>query len=74
MQSDFCWQLARVMFDFMRRGYCTPKLWAKLQHCLRRHHAPWSCPCWELLRRIRADYCDMLYVGSAQPPPPQPPR
>ncbi len=75
VQSDFCWQLARVMFDFMRCGYRMPKLWAKLQlHCLRRRHAPWSCFWWELLRRIRGDYCHMLYVGSAQLPLPPPPR
>jgi hypothetical protein len=30
VQSDFCWQLARVMFDFARRGYRMPQLWAKL--------------------------------------------
>lgn len=74
VREDFCWQLARVMFDFAGRGYKMPKLWAKLQHCLRRRHAPWRCPWWALLQHIRADYAYMLHVGSAQPPPPPPPR
>jgi hypothetical protein len=35
IQEYLCWQLARMMFDFYRRGYRMLPLWKRLERCLR---------------------------------------
>ncbi len=35
VKEDFCWHLARMMFDFYRRDYRMRPMWKRLERCLR---------------------------------------
>ena len=53
--EDFCWHLARMMFDFYRRGYRMRPMWKRLERCLRWQRAfkptPW-CRLYKRTQRI----------------------
>ena len=53
VKEDFCWHLARMMFDFHRRGYSMRPMWKRLERCLRWRPAFKPTPWFALYRRIR---------------------
>jgi hypothetical protein len=52
-KEDFCWHLARMMFDFYRRGYNMRPMWKRLERCLRWQPAFKPTPWYTLYRCMR---------------------
>jgi hypothetical protein len=67
--DNFQQEMARVLFDFARRGYNMAPLWRKMRHCLRKRlvYRPTH---WAGHYRAIQYY----YWQALAPPPPPPPR
>jgi hypothetical protein len=53
IQEDLCWHLARMMFDFYRRGYRMLPLWKRLERCLRWLAA--SLQAYQVVQTVQSD-------------------